>query len=69
MADAGLAPGHLTVDLRRVAAAWRRGSPGSSERFVGRLGVEPPVLGQGRGGIRLGLMRAALRAVLSPRKP
>ncbi len=69
MADAGLAPGHVTVDLRRVAAEWRRGSPGSIERFVGGLGVAPPVLGLGRGGIRLGLMLAALRAVLSPRKP
>lgn len=69
MAAAGLAPGHVTVDLRRTAAEWLRGSPGSIERFVGRLGAPAPALGRGRGGERLGLMAAALRAVLAPRAP
>ena len=69
LADAGLAPGHVTVDLRRTAAEWLRGSPGSIEHYVAGLGVVPPVLGEGRGGIRLGLMLAAFRAILAPRKP
>jgi DTW domain-containing protein YfiP len=63
----GMATGHPTVDLRRVAANWLKASPGSMERCAARLGLTPPVLGQGRGGIRVGFMRGLYQAMLAPR--
>jgi len=57
------------VDLRRVAADWRRGTPGSIEHCVASLGLDAPPLGPGRGGRRLGLMSAIYRQVLQPRRP
>jgi hypothetical protein len=67
MAEVGLARGHAVVDLRRVAADWQRGTPGSIEHCVERLGLDAPPLGPGRGGRRLGLMFAVYRQVLRPR--
>jgi hypothetical protein len=63
---AGLARTHATVDLRRVAADWLRASPHAIERCVADLGLEPPALGPGRGGRRLGLMFAMFEQVLRP---
>lgn len=68
-AAAGLAPGCPTIDLRRVAADWLKGSPGSIERFVERLGLAAPALGPGRAGRRLGLMLRVLEQVVKPRRP
>ncbi len=55
------------MDLRRVAANWLQASPGSMERCAARLGLTPPVLGVGRGGLRVGFMRALYEAMLGPR--
>ena len=68
MADARLAPGTPTFDLRRLAADWLRGSPGSIEGCVERLGLAAPVLGPGRGGRRLGLMLAMFQELQKPRR-
>lgn len=68
MAEAGLGAGHPVVDLRRVAADWLRGTPGSIEHCVEGLALAPPPLGPGRGGRRLGLMFAMYRQVLEPRR-
>jgi len=67
LAAEGVVAGHPTVDLRRVAANWLQASPGSMERCAARLGLRPPVLGAGRGGIRLGFMRGLYEAMLGPR--
>lgn len=67
MAKESMASGHRTVDLRQVAANWLKRSPGSMERCAARLGITPPVLGRGRGGIRVGFMRALYQAMLGPR--
>jgi DTW domain-containing protein YfiP len=60
---AGLRGGHEAFDLRRVAADFLRGSPGSIEACLRELGLAPSPLGRGRGGRRLGQMLAVYREV------
>jgi len=65
--EEGLLLGKAVVDLRRVASMWLRTRPGSIEHCAQQMGGTPPVLGQGRGGRRLGLMLHVLRALAGPR--
>lgn len=68
MAAEGFGPPDLaTFDLRTVVAGWLRASPGPMEALVGRLGLDAPPRGLGRGGRRLGHVFALYRAVLGPR--
>lgn len=66
MAQEGLLSGRPTLDLRRVAADWLRGTPGSIERFVERAGPAAAPLGAGRGGVRLAQLLQALGLVRGP---
>jgi DTW domain-containing protein YfiP len=61
--DEALAPHHVHVPLRRVAADRLRRSPGSLEACAESLGVVARPLAPGRAGRRLGLMLDVLRAL------
>lgn len=59
---------HLpSVNLRPVTANFLRASPSSMERCAARLGLTPPVLGVGRGGVRLGSLFAVFQRLQGPR--
>lgn len=65
----GVATDVPVVNLRPVTANFLKASPSSMERCLARLGIEPPVLGIGRGGIRLGSMFALFERLGRPRAP
>ncbi len=62
----GLLGSGPVIDLRQVAARWKKGAPGSIEGFVAALGLPAPALGAGRGGRRLGLLLVAYGALRHP---
>lgn len=65
----GVATDVPVVNLRPVTANFLKASPSSMERCLARLGLEPPVLGIGRGGLRLGSMFALYQRLGLPRSP
>lgn len=67
LAAEGLVRGIESFDLRRIAADAMRASPGSIEACVARLGLDAPTLGRGRGGRRLGHIRAVFDALRAGR--